>query len=189
MRRIRLLVVGSTAVVAIAGIGIATASTGASKVDSTTDMRARVISQLQALEIRAAANPAAEAALQHAVTALRSEPAAQGKPASPPPPCPSSAPNAGGIQPCGVVNHIVCPSKSPNAGNHPPCGQPSPKPTGNPPPPPAACGPADQGGTAATGPISGPLYDIGGQVTANGGAPLGDLVQTIACAVFTNLGL
>jgi len=54
---------------------------------------------------------------------------------------------------------------------------------------PAACGPASAGGTPATGPISGPLYDIGAEISANGGEPVGDAVQQIACVVFENLEL
>jgi hypothetical protein len=193
MRSIRLLVVGSAAVVSLAGIGIATAGSGTSSSVGLTATQAKVITQLRALEVRAAGNPTALAALQRAETAVVAQRAdngqAKGKPTSPPPPCPPNSPNAGGVQPCGVVAHIICPTHSPNAGNHPPCGRPSPKPTTTTAPPAAACGPADAGGTPATGPISGILYGIGLQISNGGGAPLGDAVQSIACAVFVNLGL
>jgi hypothetical protein len=182
MRNFRLVVLGSAAAVSLAGIGIAAAGNVSSESTSRAVARAQILTQLRTLEVRAAANPQAYAALQRVEVALVAQPAdassAHGRPTSPPPPCPSHAPNAGGIQPCGVVAHLICPSHSPNAGNHPPCGKPT---------PPPACGPADTGGTAATGLLSGPLYSIGEQISAAGGAPLGDAIQTIACAIFTNL--
>jgi hypothetical protein len=33
------------------------------------------------------------------------------------------------------------------------------------------------------------LYDVGAEISANGGAPIGDAVQEIACAIFENLEL
>lgn len=72
-----------------------------------------------------------------------------------------------------------CPPSSQNPGGNPACGKDH---HGSTPPPPA-CGPADQGGSAATGPVSSQVYGIGEQISNNGGAPLGDAVQSIACAV------
>lgn len=189
MHRIRLLVVGSAAAISLAGIGVATAGSSSTSPTGATATRAGVLAQLHALEVRAAGNPAALTAIRRAEVAVAAQQAdtrAHGKPTSPPPPCPVPAPNAGGVQPCGAVMQVICPTHSPNAGNHPPCGQPHPtgSPTTN---PPAACGPEDTGGTAATGLVSGPLYSIGQAISENGGAPLGDAIQTIACAIFTNL--
>lgn len=193
MHRIRLLVVGSAAAVSLAGIGIATAGSTATSPTGVAATRANLLAQLQSLEVRAAGNAAALTAIHRAEVAVASQKAnsdhPKGKPSSPPPPCPISAPNAGGAQPCGMVYKVICPTHSPNAGNHPPCGKPTPttSPTSGPTTGPAACGPEDTGGTPATGYVSGPLYTIGATISENGGAPLGDLIQTVACAVFTNL--
>lgn len=192
MHRIRLLVVGSAAAVSLAGIGIATAGSTTQSANGVAATRANVLAQLHALELRAAGNPAALTAIRRAEVAVatqKSDAHPKGKPSSPPPPCPISAPNAGGLQPCGKAMQIICPSHSPNAGNHPPCGKPSPTPstTSAPPTGTPACGPEDSGGTAATGLVSGPLYSVGQAISENGGAPLGDLIQTVACAIFTNL--
>lgn len=193
MPRLRLLVVGSAAAVSLAGIGIATAGSTSGSATGAEVTRANVLAQLHALEVRAAGNPAALTAIRRAevaVAAQKADSRPHGKPSSPPPPCPVSAPNAGGVQPCGMVMHVICPTHSPNAGNHPPCGKPQPSasPTSAPPTtPPAACGPEDTGGTAATGLVSGPLYSVGQAISENGGAPLGDLIQTVACAIYTNL--
>jgi hypothetical protein len=195
MKRIRVLVLGGAAVVTIAGMSVASANSGTTAAPTTA--RAQVVSQLQALEHRAAANPSAVAALQRAEVALQARQSTNaqpnGKPADPPPPCPSAAPNAGNPQPCGKGggggpggnNGGPCPSAAPNAGGLPPCGHHG---GGGSTGGTSDCGPADAGGTAATGPLSGPLYNIGLQITAGGGAPLGDAVQTIACALF-GLGL
>lgn len=89
------------------------------------------------------------------------------------------------VPPCGIDHNgilPVCPPKSKNGGNAPPCGHPSS------PPPAAPCGPQDQGGSAATGPLTGPIYGIGVQISDGGGAPIGDLVQSVACAVFNLTG-
>jgi hypothetical protein len=192
MKRIRVLVVGGVAVVTIAGMSVASANSGTTAAPTTT--RAQVVSQLQALEHRAAANPAAVAALQRAEVALQAQQSTNakpnGKPADPPPPCPSAAPNAGNPQACGKGggggpggnNGGPCPSAAPNAGGLPPCGHTPPPTTGG-----AACGVKSAGGTPAKGPISGPLYGIGVQISEGGGAPLGDAVQQIACALYTNL--
>lgn len=209
MKRIRVLALGGVAVITIAGMSAAAASVGASAPITT---RAQVVSQLQTLEHRVAANPKALAAVQRAEVAMQAQQRSShnGQPSSPPPPCPSAAPNAGNPQPCGVVggngggnggggggnnggNPPPCPSSAPNAGHPQPCGIPLPtataSPSGSPTGGGAACGAKDAGGTAAAGPISGPLYGIGVQVSDGGGAPIGDLVQEVACAVYTNLGL
>lgn len=193
MKRIRVLVLGGAAVVTIAGMSVASANSGTT---APVTARAQVISQLQALEHRAAVNPSAVAALQRAEVALQAHQSTNakpnGKPADPPPPCPSAAPNAGNPQPCGHGpggnNGGPCPSGSPNAGGQPPCGHPAPSPTGSTGGG-AACGVKSAGGTAAAGPISGVLYGIGVQISEGGGAPLGDAVQQIACAIYTNLSL
>ena len=108
--------------------------------------------------------------------------------------CPPPPPNGGGSQPCGVDHHGGgngggnggCPSAPPFGATAPPCGKDHNSPPVPPPPPgTAACGPADQGGSPATGPISGPLYQVG----AGLGGPVGDTVEGAACAVFTNLKL
>ncbi|HET7309816.1 MAG TPA: hypothetical protein VFJ17_00660 [Mycobacteriales bacterium] len=99
--------------------------------------------------------------------------------------------------PCGVPSGAlpICPSPSPQAGNTPPCGN------GQGQGPgggsggggggggTATCGPADAGGTAPAGPVTNPLYQIGEQISSNGGAPLGDAVQSLACAVNGLTGL
>jgi hypothetical protein len=74
----------------------------------------------------------------------------------------------------------ACPPTSKNPGGSPACGKDH---HGSTPPP--ACGPADMGGSPATGPVSGVLYGAGKSV----GGPVGDAVQQIACALFTNLHL
>jgi hypothetical protein len=43
------------------------------------------------------------------------------------------------------------------------------------------CGPESSGGSAPTGQLSGPVYGIGHDINEGGGAPLGDVVQTVAC--------
>ena len=197
MNRFRIAAVGGAATLLLAGVGIASASNHGSAVATHSVTRAQVISQIHAAEARAIANHNTQAlqALQNAERALTTQKA---KSEDPPPPCPSTAPRAGLPQPCGYAygffkNHPTpkpCPSSAPNHGGKQPCGQPQPSasPTGNPPPP-AACGPADQGGSAAEGPISSILYQVGLAISDNGGAPLGDLVQQVACAVYDNLGL
>lgn len=101
--------------------------------------------------------------------------------------------------PCGLPSGAlpVCPSQSPQPGSTPPCGN------GQGQGPggggsgggggggggTSTCGPADAGGTAPAGPVTNPLYQIGEQISANGGAPLGDAVQSIACAVNGATGL
>ncbi|HEU5035111.1 MAG TPA: hypothetical protein VFT62_10195 [Mycobacteriales bacterium] len=77
----------------------------------------------------------------------------------------------------------TCPPSSKNPGNPPACGKDHNGSTPPSPPAPAACGPQDQGGSAATGPVSSQVYGIGVQISNGGGAPLGDAVQSIACAV------
>ena len=106
--------------------------------------------------------------------------------------------------PCGIPSGAlpICPSQAPQPGSTPPCGN------GQGQGPgggsggsgggsggsgggggTAACGPADAGGTAPAGPVTNPLYQIGEQISANGGAPLGDAVQSLACAVNGATGL
>lgn len=98
-------------------------------------------------------------------------------------PCPDPSPNSAGTPACGVDHNAV---PNPGCGN----GQGSHGTKCPPPPPPAAaCGPADQGGTAADGPVSSIVYQVGKAISDGGGAPLGDAVQQIACALDTNLGL
>lgn len=205
MSRIRLATIGAAATALIVGVSMASASSSLSTTTarSTAMTRAQIVTQLHALEQRAAAvgNTTALAALQQAERGLQARTSRQdggnGRPTNPPPPCPTHAPNAGGLQPCGHGPGFPvpppCPSAAPNAGGLPPCGHPSPSASPTPSPSgsatPAACGPADQGGTAANGIISGPLYGVGlGISNANAQlAPLGDAVQTIACAIYTNL--
>jgi hypothetical protein len=100
-------------------------------------------------------------------------------------PCPTPSPNAGGDPACGVDHNQPPPAcNKPNAAkNNPNCPPPQP------PPPPAECGVASEGGTAAQGPISSIVYEIGAQISAGGGAPLGDLIQQVACALDDSLGL
>jgi hypothetical protein len=86
--------------------------------------------------------------------------------------------------PCGyAVGKLgICPPHSPNAGNSgPPCGKSSP------PPPPPGCGVSNP----PTGLVSGPLFSAGEALNnANSGfMPIGNLVEQVACAVFTNIGL
>jgi hypothetical protein len=129
-------------------------------------------------------------------------------------PCPSASHNPGGSQSCGKGHHGggggnqgggnkggngggnqggnggKCPGNSKNPGGSPPCGKDhhggggGNGGGGN-----AACGPADQGGTAATGIVTGPVYGVGKGISGAGGAPLGDPVQTIACALNQGLGI
>ena len=97
--------------------------------------------------------------------------------------------------PCGLPKGElpVCPPQAPNSGNTPPCGN------GDGQGPgggddgdgggTSTCGPADQGGTAPTGPITNPVYALGKAISDNGGAPLGDAVQSLSCAVNELTGL
>jgi hypothetical protein len=55
--------------------------------------------------------------------------------------------------------------------------------------PPVGCGPESEGGRPAQGDVSGPLYAIGAEISGQGGGPVGDLIQTIACAIEEELGL
>jgi hypothetical protein len=102
----------------------------------------------------------------------------------------------------------ACPDQSKNPGGTPPnCGHPGGGNSGGgggggnscgkghnphcqPPPGAPACGPASSGGSAATGPVSGPVYGLGTALSGGGApTPLADAVQEIACALDTNLGL
>ena len=76
-----------------------------------------------------------------------------------------------------------CPERSHNPGGIPPnCGQaPVEDPDPDPDPDPEGCPPA--------GDITGVLVGIGQEINANGGAPLGDVVIEVACAVFDLTGL
>jgi hypothetical protein len=109
--------------------------------------------------------------------------------------CPQSSKNPGGQPPCGVDHHGTQGKKNcPHANHPPPCGKKKPPPPPPPPPKKGICGPADLGGTGpmnGSHAISGALYTLGGQLSSNGGAALGDPVQSIACAVneINSLGL
>lgn len=84
--------------------------------------------------------------------------------------------------PCGYAVGLlgVCPPHSPNSGNSgPPCGHPATTTTTA---APAACGPSNP----PTGPVSSIVFSVG---EAIGNNPIGMLVEQVACAVFTNLGL
>ncbi|HUR03253.1 MAG TPA: hypothetical protein VM347_11980 [Nonomuraea sp.] len=122
MKRIRIMLLGGTAAMTIAAMGIAGATSGATTTDlSRAATTAQVMSQLHALQQRAAQAGDTQAllALQKAELALQSRQAAdspdRAKPSGPPPPCPSKAPNAGGKQPCGKAKGHHKPTATPSS--------------------------------------------------------------------------
>lgn len=185
------MLLGGTAAVSLVAMGMATAGESAdSPASARADATARAIAQMNQLEQRAAAagDTRAVLALNKAELALQSRQASAAdskrRPSNPPPRCPSSAPRGGSPQPCGQANGHSKPTPTPTA-----TASASPRPTATGTATPASCGPASAGGTPAAGPISGPLYEIGAEISANGGEPIGDAVQEIACAVYENLEL
>lgn len=143
----------------------------------------------------AAPAPSTGTAVTHAVTQVAHP---QASPTCPPN---SQAGRHGNTvsPPCGVLGGLpVCPTNSTNAGSPPPCstngqGQgPTNKPTSQPTTQssaPPACGPADQGGSPDTGQVTQYVYQVGEAISSNGGAQLGDPVQSIACALNGALGI
>jgi hypothetical protein len=123
-------------------------------------------------------------------------------------PCPLHSKNPGGTQACGKDHHSggggsqgaghqgggnngggnhggTCPLTSKNPLGKPPCGKDHHGGgTGG---GASTCGPADKGGTAPPGGVSGTVYGIGKGVSGAGAAPLGDALQTIACSVYSSL--
>ena len=181
--RMRKFVVMASLVATTLGAGVggafAVSPSHATRVNSAT-LQAQAASMMHSVRVAAAHWQVA-----HAQTAKTD--ANSSHPSCPP----TSIGGRNGITqpPCGVDHNNItpkCPPGSPNAGNPPPCGQPSPPPSSPPPAPP--CGPSSQGGSPATGPLTGPLYNLGSAINDNGGAPLGDVVQTVACAVFNLTG-
>src|SRR5690349_7256026 len=104
MSRIRILVVGAAAAMTIAGVGIATAGSTVQAPSLAKVSTAQVLQQINAAEAKAAAacNIQAVTALQQAEAAIQARQAKGGGDpkgnGGNPPPCPSSAPNAGNPQ-------------------------------------------------------------------------------------------
>ena len=92
------------------------------------------------------------------------------------------------VQTASAGSNKPCPEPAPADGPPPNCGngkggggeEPPPPP---PPPPGDTCGPETSGGVAPTTTVGGLVWAIGHEFTIRDGAAVGDLLQTVGCAL------